>query len=346
MFTKTLITVTAVGGVLLGATPALAGDADLYGTADPTFDGVYRQSLSILALNASDQKVPASAVRWLKKQQCSDGGFMAYRADVSVACQAPDPINYAGQDSNSTALAAVALLETGNKAQARKAAKWLAEHQGADGGWAYYPAAGSTSDTNSTALAIGSLTAVRGPQQATYLRSVQQRCSTAQKKMRGGLAFDTSFPEVNDNATSQAAWILGGGLALPAPRPIARSSPKLSCKGTQKNKASTQQAALGYLNARLEQVNGKLPYGGGYPGTDFAGASAATLALANAGAGRKAVKTTTRFLEDSATEWITANGDDAPGALAMLILVADATGDNPRNFGGVNLVKRLAKSQA
>ena len=194
MFTKTLITVTAVGGVLLGATPALAGDAGLYGTADPTFDGVYRQSLSILALNASDQKVPASAVRWLKKQQCSDGGFMAYRADASVACQAPDPINYAGQDSNSTALAAVALLETGNKAQARKAAKWLAEHQGADGGWAYYPAAGSTSDTNSTALAIGSLTAVRGPQQATYLRSVQQRCSTAQKNMRGGLAFDTSFP--------------------------------------------------------------------------------------------------------------------------------------------------------
>jgi hypothetical protein len=345
VLTKTLITATAAGAVALGATPALAGDAGLYGTADPTFDGVYRQSLSILALNASDQRVPASAVRWLKKQQCSDGGFVAYRADTGAPCQTPDPINYAGQDSNSTAIAAVALLETGNRPEARRAATWLVKHRGADGGWAYYPAAGSTSDTNSTALAIGSLTAVRGPQKATYLRSVQLRCDAA-KKMRGGLAFDSSLPEVNDNATSQAAWILGGGLTLPAPRPVVGTSPRLACKGTKKDKASTQQAALGYLDTRLQQVRGRLPYGGGYPGTDFAGASAATLALANAGAGRKAVKTTARFLEDSATEWITANGDDAPGALAMLILVADATGDNPRDFGGVNLVKRLAKSQA
>jgi hypothetical protein len=29
----------------------------------------------------------------------------------------------------------------------------------------------------------------------------------------------------------------------------------------------------------------------------------------------------------------------------MLILVADATGDDPRDFGGINLIKRLAKTR-
>ena len=77
MRSKTLITTATAAGVLLATAPALAGDAGLYGSSDPTFDGVYRQSLSVLALEASDRKVPASAIKWLKKQQCADGGFDA-----------------------------------------------------------------------------------------------------------------------------------------------------------------------------------------------------------------------------------------------------------------------------
>ena len=35
----------------------------------------------------------------------------------------------------------------------------------------------------------------------------------------------------------------------------------------------------------------------------------------------------------------------SPAALAMLILLADATGENPKDFGGINLMSRLAKTR-
>ena len=341
MRSKTLITTATAAGVLLATAPALAGDAGLYGSSDPTFDGVYRQSLSVLALEASDRKVPASAIKWLKKQQCADGGFEAYRSDAASPCQTPDPSSFSGQDSNSTALAAAALWHTGNRKQARRAANWLDARQNADGGWAYYPGPGAISDTNSTAISLGALKLVRNSEKGGYLRSVQRRCG-APKRLRGGMAFDTSSRTVNDNATSQAAWTLGGGMALPKPVRIKRSSPKLRCAT---KKTSTQRAAIGYLNKRLSAVKGDLPFGGGFPGTDYAGTATATIALANAGAGRASVRTTTRFLKRSAKTWVTASGADSPGSLALLILVADSTGNNARDFGGLNLFKRLARSQ-
>ncbi len=342
MFSKSLITLAAASGLVITATPALASDAGLYGTSDPTFDGVYRQSLSILALQSAGQKVPASAVRWLKDQQCADGGFMAYRADTKAPCQAPDAINYAGQDSNSTALALAALKATGNTPKARKAASWLNDRRNTDGGWAYYPAAGATSDTNSTALAYGALKLMKQPPGVKYLRSVQLRCDV-KKVQRGAFAFDPSFLQANDNSTSQTAWMLGGGLATPSAVKIAKATPGVTCQG--RNAASLHRSALAYLGKRMVSVRGDLPYGGGYPGTDYAGSAAATLALANAGVGRQAVRQGTSFLSKNAKTWVRANGDDSPGSLAMLLLVADAAGENPRAFGGMNLPKRLAKTQ-
>jgi len=341
VFTKPLIAAAAAAGIVVTAGPALAADSGLYGASDPTYDGVYRQSMSILSLKAAGAKVPTSAVRWLKRQQCADGGYLAYRADTTAACPAPDATTFSGQESNATAMAAAALWATGNKSRARKAVAWLTDHRNSDRGWAYYPAEGATSDTNSTALAHGALALVRGKHKTPYLRSVQQRCD-AGKDARGGLSFDTSSDAVNDNATAQAAWILSGGLDLQA-RPSVGSVPRLVCKGQGKEQASVRDAALGYLNKRLVQVKGELPYGGGYPGTDYAGAAAATLALRDSGAGRKAVRTTTRFLRKSAEQWITASGDDAPGALAMLILVEQRDGANPTARQQA-LVKRLGKT--
>ena len=79
MLTKSLVAAAAAGGVLLSATPALAADGGLYGKGDPTYDGVYRQSLSILALQDTGRTVPKAALNWLQDQQCSDGGFTAPR---------------------------------------------------------------------------------------------------------------------------------------------------------------------------------------------------------------------------------------------------------------------------
>ena len=67
VLTKSLVAAAAAGGVLLSATPALAADGGLYGKGDPTYDGVYRQSLSILALEATGRAVPKRALKWLKR---------------------------------------------------------------------------------------------------------------------------------------------------------------------------------------------------------------------------------------------------------------------------------------
>ncbi len=346
MFVKSLIVGATAGAVLLSASPALADDAGLFGTGDPAFDGVYRQSLSILALQATGREVPKPALRWLKRQQCADGGFTAYRSDTRAACPAPDPVNYAGQDSNSTALAVAALWHTGAKKKARRAASWLAARVNPVGGWAYYPAQAATSETNSTAVVLAALRLTGKKPSGRYLRRVQVPCPTS-GVVPGGLRYDSSSTDVNDNATAQAAWVLGGGLRLPAARPLARKVPRTACQdvGVKVTSKRVAGAARGYLTDRLDSVGGTLPYGGGYTGTDYVGSAQAALALAQAGVSRKAVKVTVTSLQKDAQTWITANGDDSPGALAMLILLADATGKSPKDFAGMNLLARLAKSR-
>lgn len=343
MFAKSLITVAAVGGVLLTSTPALASDKGLYGKGDPTYDAVYRQSFSILALKATGRDVPRSAVRWLLDQQCRDGGYQAYRADTGAACQPANAEQLTGQELNSTALAVAALHHTGNKAQARKAAKWIASKRNSDGGYSYYPEPGAASDSASTALAVAAQELVGRAASTSYLRKLQKGCE-APRTQRGGLPFDGSLPEVNDGATGQAAYMLGGGMTLPdSPRRLQRRAPGLVCKGS--GSTPVTQAARGYLDARLRDQKGALPYGGGYPGTDTSGTASAVLALAQAGVGRAAVEAGTRYLDRNAKDWVTAAGDDAPASLALLMLVADATGNDVKDFGGMNLVKRLAASQ-
>lgn len=344
MIFKPLVAIAAASAVLTVAAPAQAADKGLYGSGDATYDGVYRQSLSILALKATGQPIPKDAVHWLTSQQCADGGFMEYRRSVSEPCLKPDATNLTGQELNGTALAVAALAQTGNRKQAKKAARWIAAKQNPDNGFAYFPQKGATSDTASTALAIAATSLVTRSPQPSYLAEVQYRCDAA-TTARGGLQFDTSLPQVNDGATAQTAWALGGGMTLPAPKKIKKSTPSLKCTGKAKNQASVDDAALGYLAGRLKALKGALPYGGGYPGTDYAGTASATLALANAGAGRSAVRYGVKFLKKDAETWITAAGDDAPGSLAYLILVANATGENPKNFGGINLLKRLAATQ-
>ena len=107
-------TITAVAGISLASisaiSPAMAvsPDAGLFGSMDPTYDGVFRQSVAVLAL-APLNKVPAESVTWLKSQQCLDGSFEEYRKSIRTACATPDPVKFTGADSNATALAVMAL---------------------------------------------------------------------------------------------------------------------------------------------------------------------------------------------------------------------------------------------
>jgi hypothetical protein len=156
-----------VGGVNLLARLAATLDAlepGLYGGTDPTFDGVFRQSVALLGLIAVGVAPPDDAVAWLTSQQCTpgngapaaDGGFTAYR-DPAVPCTAPDAATYSGPDTDSTALAIQALTAVGATPGIAAALDFLAATQDASGGFGWY--AGSDAVPNSTGLAIAAIVA-------------------------------------------------------------------------------------------------------------------------------------------------------------------------------------------
>ncbi len=73
------------GQDLVARLQATLGDFEpgLYGATDPSFDGAFRQGLAILGLVSQGVAPDASATTWLTDQQCTSGGWEAYRADTS-----------------------------------------------------------------------------------------------------------------------------------------------------------------------------------------------------------------------------------------------------------------------
>lgn len=190
-------------------------DAGLFGTADPTFDGTYREGLSLLALSSVGLRNLA-AVSWLKAQQCADGGWTAYRKNVKIRCAAPDPATYAGPDTNSTALAVEALAAVGARFPHSPVAFFKAAQE-PDGGFGYIGIAGhgQASDADSTALSIQALVALRvlgtgkfakkGGTPMKALLRFQLGCSSPASQ-RGAFAFQPTGSKLEPNllATLQA----------------------------------------------------------------------------------------------------------------------------------------------
>lgn len=136
------------------AAPAVAADpspsasaskpAALFGTGDPQFDGVWRQSFALLAQDTAGVIPSPKAVEWLTGQQCANGSFAPYRADPAKACDAKTMV-----DTNQTAAAVQALWAVGGHGDVvEDALDWLKSVQNKDGGWGYSP--GGPSDANST----------------------------------------------------------------------------------------------------------------------------------------------------------------------------------------------------
>ncbi len=160
------VSVTAFGGTgpksdlvaRLRATQRTGGpDAGLFGRSDPTYDGAFRQGLALLALKAASRTSPAG-IAWLRRQQCSNGGWVGYRANTSAACPAPDPATFSGPDTNSTALAFEGLHALGATPR-YGALGFLASVQSRDGGFAYVAGRAQPADPNSTAVAIQAILA-------------------------------------------------------------------------------------------------------------------------------------------------------------------------------------------
>ena len=214
---RTTTAALVAGGLLLAgtafaapaATAATPAQPGLYGSGDPTYDGAFRQSLALLAHEAAGTTAPAAAVDWLVGQQCADGGFQAFRPSTAVACTPSDPNAFTGEDTNSTALAALALRSVGRTTEADRAIAWLEKARAADGGFPYF--VGGASDANSTADVLIALNGAGAPGSSTgparhYLETLQVGCDGAAAGEDGALAFQDYGTGLvaNDAATVQS----------------------------------------------------------------------------------------------------------------------------------------------
>ncbi|AWK08329.1 prenyltransferase/squalene oxidase repeat-containing protein [Streptomyces spongiicola] len=326
--------------------PSAALPAGLYGTNDPAYDGVWRQSLALLAQDVVKTVPAEQAVGWLAGQQCDNGGFASYRADVSRPCDAKTML-----DTNATAAAVQALHALGgHRGAVDKGLGWLKSVQNEDGGWSYNP--GMPSDANSTSVVIGAFAAAearpgevrsksgKGPFDALVTFAVP--CSDPS----GGGAFAYQPDKAgkllaNGDATAAAVLAgLGRGLVVSGAEPDGSPATcQAPAKATAEQSARNGAAYLAGALAKTGHLDSPPMPGADDPAPqpDFGNTADAVVALSAAGHGDKA---------DRSVEWLAENSagwakDGGPAAYAQLILAAHAHGDDPRDFGGADLVRQL-----
>ncbi|MEU6554892.1 prenyltransferase/squalene oxidase repeat-containing protein [Streptomyces sp. NPDC046915] len=344
--------VLAAIGVIAAAAPAMAASpspspskalpSGLYGSADPKYDGVWRQSLALLAQRTVGVRPAAEAVDWLVGQQCANGGFAAYRPDPGKTCEATG----AQADTNSTAAAVQALHALGeHDGEVHKAVVWLKMMQNKDGGWSYTP--GSPSDTNSTSVVIGALAAAG--EQPLQLRTEGRTPAELLAKWSipcdedggGALAYQPDKKgELAANADATAAGVLGAlgkGFVTTAGKAVEEGN---ACADSGKPLTPREIARNGaaYLADEMHDtahLTSALPGAKDQP--DYGNTADAVVALAAQGRMRQAREPYAWLVTNSA-RWAKQSG---PAAYAQLILAAHAMGADPHDSGGTDLVKAL-----
>ncbi|MFF0015138.1 prenyltransferase/squalene oxidase repeat-containing protein [Streptomyces sp. NPDC005374] len=331
--------------VVIGtAAPAVAASpspvpvpSGLYGSTDPTYDGVWRQSLALIALHRVGVGPAAAAVGWLAGQQCASGAFAAYRADPAKACDAKVMV-----DTNSTAAAVQALSALGGHDPAvSKAVTWLKSVQNKDGGWGYTP--GGASDANSTSVVIGALNAT-GADPAEVLKDGKSPYEALLKLSLpcadgGAFAYQPDKKgRLTANADATAAAVVGAlGLGMASAKP--GTATDLTCadaaRPTPEQAAANGAAYLARTVAKEGYLKSVLPGAEDQP--DYGNTADAVVALAARG-GTAAAAGPLHWLERNSAKWAEQSG---PAAYAQLILAARVGGADPRDFGGTDLVKQL-----
>lgn len=318
--------------------PSAKLPSGLFGDGDPAFDGVWRQSLALLAQDTVKLKPATKAVDWLTGQQCTSGGFAPFRADPTEPCDSGTKV-----DSNQTAAAVQALAALGGHDKTvDKAVTWLKSVQNQDGGWGYAP--GGPTDTNSTSVVIGALAAAgekpsevtsqkgKSPQDALLTLSVDCEAEGGgafayQPDKKGTLA-------ANDDAT--ASGVLGGlgkGFVVTA----GEQRDTAPC-AEAKTAGRAAQNGAGHLAGALAK-NGHLmsALAGSEDQPDVGNTADAVVSLSAAGLTEQ-TKKPLAWLEKNGPAWAKTAG---PSAYAQLIFTAHAAGADPRAFGGTDLVKEL-----
>ncbi|MFI9149319.1 prenyltransferase/squalene oxidase repeat-containing protein [Streptomyces sp. NPDC053367] len=338
----------AVVAVLGGAAPAFAAGPSpspsvrlpdgLYGTGDPTYDGVWRQSLTLLAQTEQGVDPADEAVDWLAGQSCANGAFAAFRPDPARPCDARTMV-----DTNSTAVAVQALAATGGHEDVpRKAVAWLKSVQNQDGGWGYTP--GSPSDANSTSVVVGALAAA-GQQPGEVAKAGKSPYDALLKlalpctgKDAGAFAYQPDKKgALAANADATAAAVIGAYGEPLAGHNAAGDNVATSCeKPTDPEQAAHNGAAyLAKAMAEDKHLMSAMPGAENQP--DYGNTADAVVALAAAGFGEQATASA-HWLEANALKWAEQSG---PAAYAQLVFAAQAGGIDPHEFGGEDLLALL-----
>lgn len=324
--------------------PSVAIPEGLYGSGDPTYDGVWRQSLALMAQHTVGVDPAEKALTWLAGQQCANGAFPAFRADTAKACDAKVMV-----DTNSTAVAVQALstLTTSYDAQVKKAVTWLKSVQNKDGGWGYLP--GGASDANSTSVVIGALSEagvtipnLHNKEGKTPLDGLLKLALPCDGPDAGAFAYQPDKKgKLTANADATAAAVLGayGETLVGSPQDDAGSP--ADCERTDgdglADEAGDNGAAwLAKTLAKDGYLKSALPGAEDQP--DYGNTADAIVALSSAGFNDQAAASL-RWLEGHALKWAEQSG---PAAYAQLILAADvAKGGDVHDFGGKDLVTLL-----
>ncbi|MFJ2861536.1 prenyltransferase/squalene oxidase repeat-containing protein [Kitasatospora sp. NPDC087314] len=336
-------------------TPTAAAVPDgLYGKGDPTYDGVWRQSLALTALAAAEVTPADSAVGWLTGQQCEDGGWPSFRA-AGAACDAKT------EDSNATAVAVQALVALGGHQEAvDKGVQWLKATQNADGSWPYNP--GSPGDANSTGLAVNALFAAKadpasvakaGKNAYDGLALFQLGCA-APADQRGAFAYQpdpSGALAPNALASAQASLAAAGGHLPVATTVRADAAPKaLTCQDGAPSApvphADSGEAAGAYLAAQLAAGDHHLTLTtpGAAPTPDYNATAWAALGLIQSGHPQQAAGAVDWLAKEGAT-W-TKGGTDAAATASLLLVTQAAHGDTGALTGQLTALGPAPKATA
>lgn len=242
------------------------------------------QSLAIVGLTRVGQPDP-TAVDFLLKQQCNDGGF---RMTFTGGCTG---------DSDATSLAVQALSAAGgHRTQISKAVNFLAGEQQANGG-VIEPASQAAPNTDSTGLAAVAFALAGKSAEAAkakaFVTSLQFGCSFP-AALRGGFAFDqksydalrakgskATASDQEHRATTQAILALSqqpyltiraGGSATAPALSCATSNPTPSATSTPASTTTTTTSASSTTTGPPIITDGPTA-GGGNTGVLFAGAA-------------------------------------------------------------------------
>jgi hypothetical protein len=336
-------TASAAVTVAAAVTTHNSTDVGLFGASDPTYDGAFRQSLGILAETIGGVHDTA-AINWLVHQQCADGGWTAYRSDLTKPCPATDLGTFTGEDSNSTALAMQALHAAG-VTPTHDPLPFLHGLQSSDGGFSYI--AGSGTDPNSTGVVLQALAAVgedatgatwtvSGHTPVDALMASWLNCGSADPG-----AFSSPYSSGHGDlvAAVQAVWG-AEGKAFPFTASPAATQPTPDCSGgpITPSAATAGQYAATWLASKVT--------GGGYLTTgsspDYSLTAQGVLAMEATDTNKTAIDSVLGYLSTNIAQAVLdPHGAFSPGSIGYIALAAHADGMSITSFGGQNLVTLL-----